>query len=160
MYYSLCSGLQPYFMSCKVTRGKLLKTYLHTKIQRWENRDRKELLFTTIHYYSLLFTTIHYYSLLFTTIHYYSLLLTSIHYYSLSKLLLLVIWWRYSESSYLLVEWFVEVALHEVLGFSLLNSAVSHYSTCTSTGSHISSWFFPPLSTASEFFSYRRLINV
>jgi len=101
-----------------------------------------------------------YYSLLFTTIHYYSLLLTSIHYYSLSKLLLLVIWWRYSESSYLLVEWFVEVALHKVLGFSLLNSAVSHYSTCTSTESHISSWFFPPLSIASKVFSYRRLINV
>jgi hypothetical protein len=118
------------------------------------------LLFNSIHYYSLLFTTIHYYSLLFTTIHYYSLLLTSIHYYSLSKLLLLVIWWRYSESSYLLVEWFVEVALHEVLGFSLLNSAVSHYSTCTSTESHISSWFFPPLSIASKVFSYRRLINV
>jgi len=80
-------------MSCKVTRGKLLKTYLHTKIQRWEYRDFKELqfttiqlyslLFTTIHYYSLLFTTIHYYSLLFTTIHYYSLLFTTIHYYSL-----------------------------------------------------------------------------
>jgi len=108
------------------------------------------LQFTSIHYYSLLFTTIHYYSLLFTTIHYYSLLSTTIHYYSLSKLLLLVIWWRYSESSYLLVEWFVEVARHEVLGFSLLNSAVSHYST----------WFFPPLSTASEVFSYRRVINV
>jgi hypothetical protein len=149
MYYSLCSGLQPYFMSCKVTRGKLLKTYLHTKIQRWENRDRKELLFTTIHYYSLLvttnhynsllfptfyyfsllfttihyysllFTTIYYYSLLFTTIHYYPLLFTTIHYYSLSKLLLLVIWWRYSESSYLIVEWYVEVARHEVFGFSL-----------------------------------------
>jgi hypothetical protein len=83
MYNSFGWGLQPYFMSCKVTRGKLLKTYLHTRIQRWEYRDRKELLFTTIQLFSLLFTTIHYYSLLITTIHYYSLLFTTIHYYSL-----------------------------------------------------------------------------
>jgi hypothetical protein len=155
MYYCLGWWLQPNFMSCKVTRGKVLNTYLHTKIQRREYRDRRELLFntiqynsllfttihnysllfTTIHYYSLLTTTIHYYSLLFATIHYFSLLsttmyyyhydqyfsllLTSIHYYSLSKLLLLVIWWRYSDSSYLLVEWFGELACHEVLCFSL-----------------------------------------
>jgi hypothetical protein len=83
MFYSFGWGLQHLFMSCKVTKGELFKTYLHTKIQIWEYRNRKELLFTTIHYYSLLFTTIHYYSLLFTTIHYYPQILTTIHYYSL-----------------------------------------------------------------------------